>query len=70
MGGAIYFCTAKFWESISGYLIDCVYIDFARRLYSIGALHIPKNVPRSSAWFVGHAYFILGKLRDFVWKLG
>ena len=36
--GAIYFRTAKFWESISDYLINCVYVDFARGLYSIDAL--------------------------------
>ena len=33
---AIYF--AKFWKRIS----DCVYIDFAHGLCSIGAIHIPK----------------------------
>ena len=38
MQGAIYFRTVKFWESISDYLINCVYIDFAHGLYSIGAL--------------------------------
>ena len=65
--GTIYFRTVKFWESISNYLISCVYIDFARELYSVGALHIPKNVPWRRTWFLGHAYFIMGKLREFVW---
>ena len=67
-GGVIYFRTAKFRESISDYLINCVYIDFTHGLYSIGALHIPKNIPRRRTWFLDHTYFILGKLRDFVWK--
>ena len=38
MWGAIYFRTVKFWERISDFLINCVYINFAHGLYSIGAL--------------------------------
>ena len=30
-------------------------------------LHIPKNIPRRT-WFLSHAYFILGKLKVFVWN--
>ena len=71
MWGAIYFRTVKFWESISDYLINCVYIDFAHVLYSIGALpygiHIPNNVTRRRTWFLGHTHFILGKLKV-VWN--
>ena len=62
--GAIYLLTAKFCESMSDYLINCVYIAFAHGLYSIGVLNIPKNFPRRRTWFLGHAYFILGKFKD------
>ena len=66
--GAIYFRTAKFWESISDYLINCVYVDFARGLYSIDALRqtYTKNVARRRIWFLRNAYFILGKLKVYV----
>ena len=49
MRGAIYFRTSKFWESIS-----------------IGALRptYTNNVPRMRTWLLGHAYFILGKLKS------
>ena len=31
-------------------------------------IHIPKNVPGRRTWLMGHAYFILGKLKVFVWN--
>ena len=70
MQGAIYFCTSKFWESISDYLVNCVYFDFAHGLYSIGALRpiYTKNVPRRKTWLLGHAYCIFGKLKVFAWN--
>ena len=70
MRGAIYFRTSKFWESISDYLINCVYFDFVHGLYSIGALRptYTKNVPRMRTWLLGHAYFISGKLEVFAWN--
>ena len=68
--GAIYFRTSKFWESNSNYLINCVYFDFVHGLYSIGALRptYTKNIPRMRTWLLGHAYFILGKLKVFAWN--
>ena len=70
MQGAIYFRTSKFWESISDYLVNCVYFDFVHGLYSIGALRptYTKNIPRMRMWLLGHAYFILGKLKVFAWN--
>ena len=67
---AICFRTSKFWESISEYLTNCVYFDFAHGLYSIGALWhtYTKNVPRMRTWLLGHAYFILGELKVFAWN--
>ena len=62
--GATYFRMEKFCKSMSDYLINCVHIAFAYGLYSIGVLHIPKNFPRRRTWFLGHTYFILGKLKD------
>ena len=54
------------------YLINCVYFDFVHDLYSIGALRptYTKNVPtpRMRIWLLGHAYFILGKLKVFAWN--
>ena len=55
--GAIYFRTAKFWESISDYLINCVQIDFARRLYSFGVLHIPKKLSKEENMVSGPRLF-------------
>ena len=70
MQGAIYFHTSKFWESISDDLSNCVYFDFGHGLYSIGALRptYTKSVPRMRTWLLGHAYFILGKLKVFAWN--
>ena len=47
MRGSIYFRTAKFWESISDYLRNCVYIDFANGLNSFGALRPTYTKKRS-----------------------
>ena len=41
------FRTAKFWESISDYLINCVYVDFAHGLYSIDAIRPTYTKKRS-----------------------
>ena len=70
MRGAIYFHKPKFWESISNYLTNCVYFDFAHGLYSIGALRptYTKNVPKMRTWLPGHAYFIFRKLKVFAWN--
>ena len=40
MQGAVNFRTAKVWERVLSE--RCVYIDFAHRLFSIGALDMPK----------------------------
>ena len=70
MRGPIYFRTLKFWESISDYLINCVYSDFVHGLYYIDALRptYTINVLRMRTWLLGHAYFILGKLKVFAWN--
>ena len=49
-----------------GFLSErCVYIDFAHELCSIGALDMPKNVPRRRKWSLGHAHFYLGEIKRF-----
>ena len=52
-------------------LINCVYFDFVHGLYSIGILQptYTKNVPKMRTWLLGHAYFILGKLKVFAWNV-
>ena len=52
--GAVNFRTVKLWESIFDYLTK--YIDFAHGLCPIGAVDIPKNVPRRRTWFLGHVF--------------
>ena len=39
----IYFRASKFCKSISDYLINCIYTDFANDLYHIGALNEPRT---------------------------
>ena len=41
------FSYGKFWESISDYLINCVYVDFAHGLYFIDALRPTYTKKRS-----------------------
>ena len=56
--------TVVIFTILNDYLINCVYIAFVHGLYSICVLHIPKNFPRRTTWFLGRTYSILGKLKD------
>ena len=57
------FVQRNFWK---GFLSKrCVYIDFAHGLCCIGALDMPKNVPRRRKWSLGYAHFYLGEIKRF-----
>ena len=62
-GGAVCFRTAKVLERVLSE--RCVYIDFAHGLFSIGALDMPKNVPRRRKWSLGNAHCYLGEIKRF-----
>ena len=61
---AIYFRIAKFFKSIS----DCLYIDFANGLYSIGAIHVPKKRSKEESIVSGPRLYYFGKIKRFFWN--